>query len=69
MNNVPGQDVEFELFDKDLDKDDFLGRWVLGGHGGGRGGLWGGPFPPHLTTTPPQVQGAAAAGAEQPHRG
>ncbi|XP_074709802.1 LOW QUALITY PROTEIN: extended synaptotagmin-1 [Strix uralensis] len=26
VNNVPGQDVEFELFDKDLDKDDFLGR-------------------------------------------
>ncbi|KAM8792380.1 extended synaptotagmin-1-like, partial [Eudromia elegans] len=26
VDNVPGQDVEFELFDKDLDKDDFLGR-------------------------------------------
>ncbi|KAM6039082.1 LOW QUALITY PROTEIN: extended synaptotagmin-1 [Chlamydotis macqueenii] len=26
VDDVPGQDVEFELFDKDLDKDDFLGR-------------------------------------------
>ncbi|TRZ09297.1 hypothetical protein HGM15179_017806, partial [Zosterops borbonicus] len=26
--DIPGQDVEFELFDKDIDKDDFLGRWV-----------------------------------------
>uniref|UniRef100_A0A8C3BWL9 Extended synaptotagmin 1 n=1 Tax=Cairina moschata TaxID=8855 RepID=A0A8C3BWL9_CAIMO len=31
VDNVPGQDVEFDLFDKDIDKDDFLGRWVLGG--------------------------------------
>uniref|UniRef100_A0A8B9NKX9 Extended synaptotagmin 1 n=1 Tax=Accipiter nisus TaxID=211598 RepID=A0A8B9NKX9_9AVES len=37
VDDVPGQDVEFDLFDKDIDKDDFLGRWVLGGHGGGRG--------------------------------
>uniref|UniRef100_A0A672URK6 Extended synaptotagmin 1 n=1 Tax=Strigops habroptila TaxID=2489341 RepID=A0A672URK6_STRHB len=36
VTNVPGQDVEFELFDKDIDKDDFLGRWVLGGCWGGR---------------------------------
>ncbi|XP_064494934.1 LOW QUALITY PROTEIN: extended synaptotagmin-1 [Pseudopipra pipra] len=26
VDNVPGQDVEFDLFDKDVDKDDFLGR-------------------------------------------
>nr|XP_033793079.1 extended synaptotagmin-1 isoform X2 [Geotrypetes seraphini] len=26
VNQVPGQEVEFELFDKDIDKDDFLGR-------------------------------------------
>lgn len=39
VDNVPGQDVEFDLFDKDIDKDDFLGRWVLGG---GAVGLWGG---------------------------
>ncbi|KAM9617160.1 extended synaptotagmin-1 isoform 2-T2 [Morphnus guianensis] len=26
VDNVPGQDVEFDLFDKDIDKDDFLGR-------------------------------------------
>ncbi|KYO34597.1 hypothetical protein Y1Q_0020951 [Alligator mississippiensis] len=26
VNEVPGQDVEFDLFDKDIDKDDFLGR-------------------------------------------
>ncbi|XP_053823288.1 extended synaptotagmin-1 [Vidua chalybeata] len=26
VDDVPGQDVEFELFDKDIDKDDFLGR-------------------------------------------
>uniref|UniRef100_A0A8C3K393 Extended synaptotagmin 1 n=1 Tax=Calidris pygmaea TaxID=425635 RepID=A0A8C3K393_9CHAR len=41
VDNVPGQDVEFDLFDKDIDKDDFLGRWVLrGGHNGegGKGG-------------------------------
>ncbi|NXL55006.1 ESYT1 protein, partial [Podilymbus podiceps] len=29
VDNIPGQDVEFDLFDKDIDKDDFLGRWVL----------------------------------------
>ncbi|XP_056370928.1 extended synaptotagmin-1 [Oenanthe melanoleuca] len=26
VDDVPGQDVEFEIFDKDIDKDDFLGR-------------------------------------------
>ncbi|XP_028577189.2 extended synaptotagmin-1 isoform X1 [Podarcis muralis] len=26
VSNVPGQDVEFDLYDKDVDKDDFLGR-------------------------------------------
>ncbi|KAM4644112.1 LOW QUALITY PROTEIN: extended synaptotagmin-1 [Amazona ochrocephala] len=26
VTDVPGQDVEFELFDKDIDADDFLGR-------------------------------------------
>ncbi|XP_033927514.1 extended synaptotagmin-1 [Melopsittacus undulatus] len=26
VTDIPGQDVEFELFDKDLDEDDFLGR-------------------------------------------
>ncbi|KAM9177111.1 LOW QUALITY PROTEIN: extended synaptotagmin-1 [Mergus octosetaceus] len=26
VDNIPGQDVEFDLFDKDIDKDDFLGR-------------------------------------------
>ncbi|XP_029450595.1 extended synaptotagmin-1 isoform X2 [Rhinatrema bivittatum] len=26
VNDVPGQEVAFELFDKDIDKDDFLGR-------------------------------------------
>ncbi|XP_062453464.1 extended synaptotagmin-1 [Rhea pennata] len=26
VDSVPGQDVEFDLFDKDIDKDDFLGR-------------------------------------------
>ncbi|NWS11499.1 ESYT1 protein, partial [Pachyramphus minor] len=30
VDNIPGQDVEFDLFDKDVDKDDFLGRWVQG---------------------------------------
>lgn len=24
-----GQEIKFEAFDKDLDSDDFLGRWVL----------------------------------------
>ncbi|XP_017694139.1 PREDICTED: extended synaptotagmin-1, partial [Lepidothrix coronata] len=33
VDNIPGQDVEFDLFDKDVDKDDFLGRWVRGGVG------------------------------------
>uniref|UniRef100_A0A8C3HFU0 Extended synaptotagmin 1 n=1 Tax=Chrysemys picta bellii TaxID=8478 RepID=A0A8C3HFU0_CHRPI len=36
VNEVPGQEVEFEIYDKDIDKDDFLGRWV--GTGTGRGG-------------------------------
>uniref|UniRef100_A0A8C3NR42 Uncharacterized protein n=1 Tax=Geospiza parvula TaxID=87175 RepID=A0A8C3NR42_GEOPR len=31
VDDVPGQDVEFDLFDKDIDKDDFLGRWESGG--------------------------------------
>uniref|UniRef100_A0A6J0T2K6 Extended synaptotagmin-1 isoform X3 n=1 Tax=Pogona vitticeps TaxID=103695 RepID=A0A6J0T2K6_9SAUR len=26
VTNIPGQDVEFDLYDKDVDKDDFLGR-------------------------------------------
>ncbi|KAM7079823.1 LOW QUALITY PROTEIN: extended synaptotagmin-1 [Ciconia maguari] len=26
VDDIPGQDVEFDLFDKDIDKDDFLGR-------------------------------------------
>ncbi|XP_064408480.1 extended synaptotagmin-1 [Latimeria chalumnae] len=26
VNDIPGQEVEFQLFDKDVDKDDFLGR-------------------------------------------
>ncbi|XP_072926978.1 extended synaptotagmin-1 isoform X1 [Hemitrygon akajei] len=26
VNHIPGQELEFELFDKDMDKDDFLGR-------------------------------------------
>uniref|UniRef100_A0A8D0L3P3 Extended synaptotagmin-1 n=1 Tax=Sphenodon punctatus TaxID=8508 RepID=A0A8D0L3P3_SPHPU len=26
VNEIPGQEVEFELYDKDVDKDDFLGR-------------------------------------------
>ncbi|KAH0629161.1 hypothetical protein JD844_011024 [Phrynosoma platyrhinos] len=26
VNNIPGQEVEFDLYDKDVDKDDFLGR-------------------------------------------
>ncbi|NWX51837.1 ESYT1 protein, partial [Steatornis caripensis] len=26
VDDVPGQDVEFDVFDKDIDKDDFLGR-------------------------------------------
>ncbi|NXF12328.1 ESYT1 protein, partial [Smithornis capensis] len=38
VDNIPGQDVEFDLFDKDVDKDDFLGRWVQGVEGG----IWGG---------------------------
>uniref|UniRef100_A0A8D2J617 Extended synaptotagmin 1 n=1 Tax=Varanus komodoensis TaxID=61221 RepID=A0A8D2J617_VARKO len=27
VNNIPGQEVEFDLYDKDVDKDDFLGRY------------------------------------------
>ncbi|XP_030052621.1 extended synaptotagmin-1 [Microcaecilia unicolor] len=30
VNEVPGQEVVFELFDKDIDKDDFLGRCKIG---------------------------------------
>ncbi|KAM6468929.1 extended synaptotagmin-1 [Liasis olivaceus] len=26
VSNIPGQEVEFDLYDKDVDKDDFLGR-------------------------------------------
>uniref|UniRef100_A0A452IKT5 Extended synaptotagmin-1 n=1 Tax=Gopherus agassizii TaxID=38772 RepID=A0A452IKT5_9SAUR len=26
VNEIPGQEVEFEIYDKDIDKDDFLGR-------------------------------------------
>lgn len=26
VTDVPGQDIEFQVFDKDIDKDDFLGR-------------------------------------------
>ncbi|XP_053153668.1 extended synaptotagmin-1 isoform X2 [Hemicordylus capensis] len=26
VNDIPGQEVEFDLYDKDVDKDDFLGR-------------------------------------------
>uniref|UniRef100_A0A8B9NCW1 Extended synaptotagmin 1 n=1 Tax=Accipiter nisus TaxID=211598 RepID=A0A8B9NCW1_9AVES len=32
VDDVPGQDVEFDLFDKDIDKDDFLGRKAGGSH-------------------------------------
>ncbi|NXV60130.1 ESYT1 protein, partial [Molothrus ater] len=39
VDDVPGQDVEFDLFDKDIDKDDFLGRWGTGGDWGVSGGL------------------------------
>ncbi|XP_015279134.1 PREDICTED: extended synaptotagmin-1 [Gekko japonicus] len=28
VNDVPGQEVEFDVYDKDVDKDDFLGRLV-----------------------------------------
>uniref|UniRef100_A0AAY4ET99 Extended synaptotagmin-like protein 1b n=1 Tax=Denticeps clupeoides TaxID=299321 RepID=A0AAY4ET99_9TELE len=27
LTQVPGQDVNLEVFDKDMDKDDFMGRW------------------------------------------
>ncbi|NWI54748.1 ESYT1 protein, partial [Calyptomena viridis] len=40
VDDIPGQDVEFDLFDKDVDKDDFLGRWVQG-CGGRHLGVWG----------------------------
>lgn len=53
MDDVPGQDVEFDLFDKDIDKDDFLGRWVLGGHGGGRGAVWWAPQALTICRPPP----------------
>ena len=26
VTSIPGQELEIEVFDKDLDKDDFLGR-------------------------------------------
>uniref|UniRef100_A0A8C8M8Z9 Extended synaptotagmin-like protein 1a n=1 Tax=Oncorhynchus tshawytscha TaxID=74940 RepID=A0A8C8M8Z9_ONCTS len=29
LTQLPGQEIQFELFDKDLDQDDFLGREVL----------------------------------------
>uniref|UniRef100_A0A4W5Q7E1 Extended synaptotagmin 1 n=1 Tax=Hucho hucho TaxID=62062 RepID=A0A4W5Q7E1_9TELE len=29
LTQLPGQEIQFELFDKDLDQDDFLGRKVL----------------------------------------
>lgn len=53
VDDVPGQDVEFDLFDKDIDKDDFLGRWVLGGHGGGRGAVWWAPQALTICRPPP----------------
>uniref|UniRef100_A0A8C0GJS2 Extended synaptotagmin 1 n=1 Tax=Chelonoidis abingdonii TaxID=106734 RepID=A0A8C0GJS2_CHEAB len=37
VNEIPGQEVEFEIYDKDIDKDDFLGRWVGTGTGTRRG--------------------------------
>uniref|UniRef100_A0A8C9TM65 Extended synaptotagmin 1 n=1 Tax=Scleropages formosus TaxID=113540 RepID=A0A8C9TM65_SCLFO len=33
LNHQPGQEVQFELYDKDMDSDDFLGRLVLGHSG------------------------------------
>ncbi|XP_030623547.1 extended synaptotagmin-1 [Chanos chanos] len=30
LTQLPGQEVQFELFDKDLDQDDFLGRFKIG---------------------------------------
>lgn len=33
LTQLPGQDVQFEVFDKDLDRDDFLGRSALNRHG------------------------------------
>ena len=29
LTQLPGQEIQFELFDKDIDQDDFLGRWPL----------------------------------------
>uniref|UniRef100_A0A7N8XUP5 Extended synaptotagmin-like protein 1a n=1 Tax=Mastacembelus armatus TaxID=205130 RepID=A0A7N8XUP5_9TELE len=29
LTQLPGQEIQFELFDKDIDQDDFLGRYVL----------------------------------------
>lgn len=29
LTELPGQEIQFELFDKDLDQDDFLGRFKL----------------------------------------
>lgn len=29
LTQLPGQEIQFELFDKDIDQDDFLGRWKL----------------------------------------
>lgn len=26
LTQLPGQEIQFELFDKDIDQDDFLGR-------------------------------------------
>lgn len=28
LTQLPGQEIQFELFDKDIDQDDFLGRCV-----------------------------------------
>lgn len=28
LTQLPGQEIQFELFDKDIDQDDFLGRFV-----------------------------------------
>ncbi|GLD73674.1 extended synaptotagmin-1 [Lates japonicus] len=30
LTQLPGQEIQFELFDKDIDQDDFLGRFKLG---------------------------------------
>uniref|UniRef100_A0A8C5BRU7 Extended synaptotagmin-like protein 1a n=1 Tax=Gadus morhua TaxID=8049 RepID=A0A8C5BRU7_GADMO len=29
LTQLPGQDIQFELFDKDIDQDDFLGSWGM----------------------------------------